>query len=194
MTDFTLDRLKAGSWRIYGQPVRGRKCGSCTFCCTAVPVQLADEHKPAGVRCKHVCGKGCGIYPTRPPPCVAWNCTWLFHEATKDMRRPDHAGYVIDPMPQSILIDKNEIGALQIWVDPKRPEAHTDPALRDYLTAMCAEHGFVGLVRWAHPQDQEGQEGMALVPPGRYSDVWIESRTVMIGEAEMAKRLKEVHA
>jgi hypothetical protein len=82
-----------------------------------------------------------------------WSCRWLVNDDTADMRRPDRAGYVIDMMPDFITIQDNETGALtkvevvQIWVDPRRPDAHRDPALRAYLERRAAE-GKAALVRF----------------------------------------------
>ena len=80
---------QANGWSIFGPPIRGRSCGSCKLCCTLVPVQLREGHKPSGVRCPHLTSRGCGIYATQPEPCAAWSCKWLFDEATAGLRRPD---------------------------------------------------------------------------------------------------------
>ena len=87
---------------VFGPHIRGRNCGSCKACCTSVPVDLSPtEHKDANVRCKHVCSKGCAIYPQRPRPCQVWSCRWLFDQGTAGLRRPDHSGYVIDCAPDT---------------------------------------------------------------------------------------------
>ena len=44
------------------------------------------------------------------------------------IRRPDLAGYAIDPMLDTILVDKQPVEVIQVWVDPARREAHRDPA------------------------------------------------------------------
>ncbi len=177
-------------WSIFGQPVRGRSCGSCTFCCTMVPVDL-PLNKPAGVACQHLCSKGCKIYAARPDPCKYWNCTWLYQPETADMRRPDKAGYVIDPMFQEILIDHQPCNVLQVWVDPARPEAHRDPALRAYLALMADRHRMPAVVRWAHPGGQEGADAMVLVAPCLSGDgEWIERHSAMISEADIAEKLR----
>lgn len=150
-------------WQIYGQPVLGRSCGACSFCCTMVPVER-PLNKPAGVRCEHLCSRGCTIYAQRPDPCRYWNCTWLYQAETARMKRPDKAGYVVDPMFQEILIDQQIVNVLQVWVDPSRPDAHRDPRLRDYLALMAKRHHMPALIRWAYP-DQEGRDVMLLVAP-----------------------------
>lgn len=46
-----------GSITIYGQPIRGRSCGSCKLCCTLLPVDLPEGKKPANEKCRHVFSK-----------------------------------------------------------------------------------------------------------------------------------------
>ncbi len=177
-------------WTIYGQPIRGRSCGSCTVCCTWVPVER-PLNKPAGVACQHLCSKGCRIYAIRPDVCKYWNCAWLYQEATANMRRPDKVGYCIDPMLQTILIDHRPTDVIQVWVDPARPDAHRDPALRAYLALMAERHRTPALVRWAHPGAQEGRDAMVLVAPGMSDDGdWIEKRSEMIPHEAMAEELR----
>lgn len=178
-------------WTIYGPPVRGRACGSCTFCCVHVPVER-PLNKPAGVACVHLHSRGCRIYAARPDVCRYWNCAWLYQEATADMRRPDKAGYCIDPVLQTILVDETPVDIIQIWVDPARPEAHRDPALRAYLALMAERHGTPALVRWANPT-QEGQDAMFLAPPSLSDDgEWVEKRSAMISEEALAERIDTV--
>jgi hypothetical protein len=184
------DRLLAGDggWPIFGPPVLGRSCGTCTFCCTMVPVE-APLFKAAGVKCEHVCGKGCGIYPNRPDPCRYWNCAWLYQMATAGMRRPDHAGYVVDPMPQELLINHKPAMVVQVWVDPKRPDAWRDPALLAYLEHVAARFRMPAMVRWSHPGPQAGQESMFLAAPCLTDCGWIERRGPMMGAEEFNELL-----
>jgi hypothetical protein len=121
--------------QIFGEAVRGRACGSCTACCTQVPVALPDEHKPANVRCKHLRSKGCGIYANRPRPCVAWSCRWLFDEDTAELRRPDQAGYVIDCAPDTVLATDEETG--------KQHDGHRPLVGRRRAGADAAQHEHV---------------------------------------------------
>lgn len=179
--------------RVLGPPIRGRKCGSCTACCTQVPVVLPDEHKPANVRCKHLCSKGCRIYARRPDPCQVWSCRWLFDADTAGLRRPDQSGYVIDCAPDAVVMTNNDTGetrpvqVLQVWVDPARRDAHRDPALRQYLALMGKRHAMMAVVRWS------SAEGMVLIPPcmtdtGRFAEHASEMNTA----AAMAARLRAV--
>lgn len=181
------------TWSIFGPPIRGRSCGSCVSCCVWVPVDR-PLNKAAGEKCVHLCSRGCSIYATRPDPCRYWNCAWLYQIETADMKRPDKVGYCIDPMLQTILIDQQPTSVIQIWVDPNRPDAHRDPALRAYLVLMGERLRLVSIVRWAHPGGQEGRDAMVIVPPCLSNDSeWIEKRSQMISEKQMATRLDTIN-
>jgi hypothetical protein len=68
---------------------RREGCGECTFCCTALGIN--ELQKLPMTRCRHVAGKGCGIYPNRPKPCQEYACGWLL--GNFDARfRPDRVG------------------------------------------------------------------------------------------------------
>ncbi len=163
MTD---DKL---SWVIYSETVRGRSCGSCKLCCTLLPVDLANRKKPANEKCEHLCSKGCSIYDHRADPCRYFNCRWLFDDRTGHLRRPDKVGYVIDPMLDGIVADGNPCDVIQVWVDPNRRDAHTDPALRDYLSKMAEIYGFPAIIRWS------STAAMLLVAPClTESGEWVE--------------------
>ena len=135
-------------------PTPMRHCGGCTLCCKLLPVNELD--KAAGERCRHQrTNKGCAVYNTRkmPPCCHFWNCRWLVNDDTADLSRPDRAHYVIDLLPDYVTVIDNETGektnveVIQIWCDPKYPDAHRDPALRRYLERRAAE-GKMALVRY----------------------------------------------
>ena len=55
-------------------------------------------------------------------------------------------------MPDFVSITDNETGiaenrqVVQIWLDPKRPDSHKDPRLREYLARRAAE-GICALLR-----------------------------------------------
>jgi hypothetical protein len=141
-----------------------RTCGSCSLCCRLLPVK--GVNKPANTRCKFQRHSGCQVYhkPEKgfPWECGLWNCIWLQGEDTGDLRRPDRSGYVIDVMPDFVTaqdpkLGKIKIPAVQIWVDPKFPDAHRDPALRAWLIRRT---GFVGLVRVKN----DGSD-LVLIPP-----------------------------
>jgi hypothetical protein len=151
-----------------------RKCGECTLCCKLIAVR--ELGKEAGQRCDHQRhGKGCSIYPRRPPSCVFWNCRWLVEDDTADLSRPDRSHYVIDVMPDFITATPNDGGekmhvqVIQVWVDPKYPDAHQDPPLRAYL-ARRGEEGIAAIIRYS------GTDGFILAPPAMNKGEWCEIR------------------
>lgn len=142
-----------------------RECGSCTLCCRLLPVK--GINKPSNTRCQHQRhGKGCAVYHKLekgfPWECGVWNCIWLQGgEFAADLRRPDRSHYVVDVMPDYVTAQDPKFGevripAIQIWCDPKYPDAHRDSALRAWLIQRT---GFVGLVRF------DGEKGLVLIPP-----------------------------
>jgi len=169
---------------VWGGPVRGRTCGGCTFCCTAVPAQLDSGLKKAGERCVHQRHPGCKIHSRKPVACQAWSCRWLFDDATEHMRRPDHAGFCIDPQTDTVLANGVPLPVLQVWVDPKRPEAHRDPALRDHCERVYRRWSIAALVRWGTG------DGMLLVPPGRPGDPWTEHGGTVVPQAELDRQVR----
>lgn len=116
-----------------------RECGGCTLCCRLLPVKTID--KLAGHRCQHQrTGKGCAVYRTGLPlACALWTCRWLGNDDTATLSRPDRSHYVIDVMPDFITMGNSQTGErqhleiIQVWIDPKFPDAHEDPELRAYL-------------------------------------------------------------
>lgn len=142
-----------------------RSCGDCSLCCTLLPVK--DINKPANTRCDHQShAKGCKIYRRYgfPMSCRFWSCRWLTGGDTANISRPDRAGYVIDPMPDFIRIRDDVTGAqtplqvVQVWVDPKRRDAHRDPRLREYLSRR-ADEGAAALIRYG------SHDGFVLFAP-----------------------------
>jgi hypothetical protein len=125
--------------------------------------------KPAGERCPHQCVKGCAIYPRRPFGCRFWNCRWLVNDDTAELRRPDRCHYVIDIMPDFVTAVDNGTGqrrtvqVVQVWIDPKHPHVHRDPALRAYL-ARRAEQGIAALIRFNE------RDAFVLLAPALSSD------------------------
>jgi hypothetical protein len=67
------------------------------------------------------------------------------------MSRPDRSHYVVDIMPDFITLKVNEkvshVEVVQIWCDPKYPDAHRDPALRRWVENL-AKQGIVAMVRY----------------------------------------------
>lgn len=172
MTQLTISLEKKGT----------RSCGSCTLCCKLVPVHefVAIDgrempgafHKEAGERCPHQTFRGCAVYRQRGMPlcCQTWSCRWLLNDDTQELRRPDRAHYVIDVMPDSVREENGgEIPVVQVWIDPRHPEAHRDPALRDFLDRRGRD-GVAAVIRYG------ATEGIVLIPPSMSGDGWIEKR------------------
>ncbi|THK37634.1 hypothetical protein EHS39_13430 [Ensifer sp. MPMI2T] len=150
-----------------------RKCGDCSLCCKLLPVR--ELAKRGGSRCRfqrH--GKGCTIYHRAdkgfPPPCGLWSCVWLADpEDAGAMRRPDHAHYVVDPLPDFIVIQTEgqpdqRVNVVQVWLHPAHPDAHRDPGLRAYLALRGARDGFAALIRLNE------SDGWVLFPPALSPD------------------------
>lgn len=150
-----------------------RKCGNCTLCCKLLP--QAELQKDAGQRCQHQRHTGCRIYPKRPPSCRLWSCMWLVGDGTEAMSRPDASHYVVDVLPDYVTAvsesgQRENIGVLQVWVDPRHPDAHRDPALRAFLDRYGAEKGMAAIIRYG------SSEGFTLFPPSLTGGRWIEHR------------------
>jgi hypothetical protein len=163
----------------------GRSCGECTLCCRLLPVQSLA--KPANKRCAHATRKGCSIYPKRPWDCRTWSCRWLSDPLAKDLRRPDRTHYVIDVQYDDLVTRNEETGAtqklsmLQVWVDPNRPDAHRDPALRAYLEAMAKRFGVPAVIRYSTTR------GFLLIAPSLNDGQWLERHdSLVMPEASFA--------
>lgn len=172
-------------WTIYGAPILGRKCGSCHFCCVFVPFETFG--KPAGVRCPALYHKGCRIYATRPEVCRAWSCAWLYQPETAGMHRPDLAGYCIDPMPADFLADGEPRKAVQVWVDPARPDSHRDPALRSYLAGVAERTQMPALVTLAVPDQTEST--FLTAPCLSWGSEWMERTFPLVSEKALAEKM-----
>jgi hypothetical protein len=133
-----------------------RRCGSCTLCCRLLPVERIG--KPARTRCRHQSRTGCKVYADLElvsPDCRLWSCRWLVDPAAHGLRRPDHAGYVVDITPDFIGVREAEaVGevvswpVVQIWADPVRPDAwRRDRALRAYLVRVAETDRMAAMIR-----------------------------------------------
>lgn len=149
-----------------------RQCGDCQLCCKLLPVR--ELSKGANQRCQHQrFGKGCAIYGSADMPlsCRLWTCRWLANDDADDLRRPDRAGYVIDVVPDFVRAVSNEDGSerqievVQIWCDPKQPEAYRDSDLLAWLERK-ARKGCLGLVRY------DAKRAVLLWPPSMTGDGW----------------------
>jgi hypothetical protein len=81
-----------------------RECGNCTMCCKLLAVEALE--KPAGVMCKHACGK-CAIYEERPTGCRTYSCLWLTDERVPEDFKPSKV--------KAVLNAKD--GAIQVFTD-----------------------------------------------------------------------------
>lgn len=87
--------------------------------------------------------------------CKFWSCGWLICDDAGDLKRPDRAHYVIDIMPDFITVQNDysperpqtQVPVIQIWLDPKYPDAHRDPALRALIASRSEKDGCAALVR-----------------------------------------------
>jgi hypothetical protein len=149
-----------------------RKCGECQLCCKLLPVRTLQ--KKGGEVCRHQkFRKGCAVYHRAgmPPECAIWNCRWLVNDDADELSRPDRAHYVIDVMPDFVTLKEDATGfnqnieVVQIWCDPKYPDAHRDPALRRWLFRR-AQEGKAAIIRFnerdaiglfAPPFDKDGK-------------------------------------
>ena len=144
-----------------------RRCNECTLCCKLLPV--AEIGKLAGVRCREQRAKGCRVYGTAAFPlgCSLWSCLWLSDESLQ-VPRPDRAGYVLDPTPEFVTIEGMTASVVQIWIDPCRPLAHRDPALRAWLAQRWETHQQLALVRY------DAWHAITLLPPALTGIGWLE--------------------
>jgi hypothetical protein len=197
-----------------------RRCGGCTLCCKLLPMKREVAHvqqainqmidageltlqqvaamepdfdKPSGAKCKHSRhGKGCAVYDRRPFGCRFWMCQWLAGKGTSDMHRPDRSHYVIDIMPDFIVLRDDKTGQahnveiVQIWLDPDFPNAHRDPALRAFL-ARKAGQGKAGLIRLS------ANDAFVIFAPSMSEDgQWHEVHSAMRTEQHTAAEILAV--
>jgi hypothetical protein len=135
-----------------------RRCNECTLCCRLVPV--GEIGKPANTVCPQQRSKGCRVYGTRsfPRACRLWSCLWFTNDSVP-LQRPDRSHYVIDGALDFVQLDGEPFKALQIWVDPRFPNAHRDPALRAWLEVRWETHNELALVRF------DSASALVLIPP-----------------------------
>ncbi len=132
----------------------GKACGGCTACCDSVPVK--EINLGAYVRCPHLrappdLGHGCGIYADRPWSCRAWSCIWMISDLPEEYR-PDRLGVVLDPIPDLVRVEGEEMVASQFWVLPGHEDDWRNPdAPIMELVEQCFERGMAVLWRTKDP-------------------------------------------
>jgi Putative zinc- or iron-chelating domain len=147
---------------------------------------VPEFDKPPGERCPHQRHHvGCVIYRTRPFGCRSWSCRWLLNDDTADQHRPDRAHYVIDPTPDFVKIDPEGgnnpatvVPVIQIWLDPRYPDAHRDPALRAYLVRRAEQDGAAAIIRLSSTK-----AFLLVAPPMNKDGTWFEHHAG-VSEAE----------
>ena len=164
-----------------------RKCNECTLCCKLLPV--AEIRKPANTPCTQQRSKGCRVYHTDkfPRACRLWNCLWLIDDSIA-LPRPDRAHYVLDADPDFVRIEGHQVLVLQVWVDPRFPNAHRDPSLRAWLELRYETHHQLPLIRYS------STDGFVLFPPASTGDGWIEAKGTADREHTIQERLEAMMA
>lgn len=161
------------TFTINFESATNRRCGSCTLCCKLLPVPPLN--KPANQRCVHQSSKGCRVYHRLdkgfPHECGLWSCQWLIEADTSSLHRPDRAGYVIDHMPDAVLIqdheggEKRQVMVIQIWADPARRDAWmNDQAFKDWLEDRAKRDHTAAIVRY------NSRDAVVVFPPAISSD------------------------
>jgi hypothetical protein len=106
-------------------------CGECSACCFLLSIddpKLKKEFNSWCPHCRPGCG-GCSIYQSRPDPCRAFKCQWLYSQARPGQEmplemRPDNSGVMFMFSPEA---------GPQEWfvhVHPHRPLAWRRPKIR----------------------------------------------------------------
>lgn len=109
-----------------------------------------------------------------PPECALWSCRWLGSNAGAT-GRPDRTHYLIDVMPDFVTFtdestgESHNVEVVQIWVDPKFPEAWRDPNLLDYLRQQ-GEEARAAMIRYS------AYDAFVLLPPALGSGQFREMR------------------
>jgi hypothetical protein len=118
-----------------------RECGSCTMCCKTMSVW--EIEKPNNVWCKHVRNhSSCAIYETRPNSCRSFDCLWL-RGIGSDAMRPDRSRVVMVEASDSEAPDAPK--GFAAILDPTRPLAWQEPAMRAFLEQIRDGYGAIGM-------------------------------------------------
>ena len=109
--------------------VFSRTCGSCTACCTHLPIPanvVSAPPKAAGESCPHLCKAGCVIYQDRPAICARFQCAWLANLDWPEEWRPEQSGLLC-------LRELMDDGSPAALVSEIRPGALLEPIAQEIL-------------------------------------------------------------
>jgi hypothetical protein len=168
-----------------------RQCGDCNSAASSCPSDRSARAPASGANISATtkAARSMRAWPRCRPSAGCGVCRWLAEADTADLRRPDRSHYVIDVMPDFVTLRNDETGELehiqvvQIWVDPRFPDAHREPALRAYLERR-AEERIVGLIRF------DDTNGFVLFPPKLSSNgQWNEARSSVRTETHSPEQL-----
>ncbi|MGA0596650.1 YkgJ family cysteine cluster protein [Enterovirga sp. CN4-39] len=139
MLEAETSATQAGAPASLSQGLPPRECGGCTLCCKTMSVW--EIEKPNNVWCRHVRNHtSCSIYETRPNSCRTFNCLWLRGVGT-DAMRPDRS--------RVVLVEAEDEGGgpkgIAAILDPTRPLAWQEPAMRGFLEQVRDGYGAVGM-------------------------------------------------
>ena len=110
------------------EPVPGRECGDCWYCCQYLTIDSPDMQKLPGQLCHNYAkGTGCTIYQERPTPCREYLCGWRKMAYLDDGWRPDRSGVVISLKGDDIPEGFQGPALVLLMIDPERALAR--PAL-----------------------------------------------------------------
>ena len=111
------------------------------MCCKTMSVW--EIEKPNGVWCRHVENyQRCAIYDTRPNSCRSFDCLWLRGVGTEAMR-PDRSRVVMVEAQDADAPDAPK--GFAAILDPTRPLAWQEPAMRAFLENIRDRFGAVGM-------------------------------------------------
>lgn len=113
----------------------GKACDGCTKCCEILPVR--EIGLGAFTRCPKLTGPpavelGCSIYSSRPGSCRRWSCVWLTSDLPEKFK-PSRCGVVVDPLPDTVLINGKPQPCAQIWVSRSHEADFETPDIRELL-------------------------------------------------------------
>lgn len=77
--------------------------------------------------------------------------------------------------------EPQQIPVVQVWIDPRYPDAHRDPQLRAYLARRAEEEGMAALIRYG------STEGFVLFAPAFTGKGWIENHDGVHGVEHSAE-------